>query len=197
MAKRAPRCPPGPAYWLIVKNANGRIEVLTLGRDDTEMLPVFSFEEEAAMFLRLRGVGEEWRVKEGGAGELISVLLGPCAGIKEVTLDPLPEMVAERTVGLVSLLRESFLECSIATRDFSALRAGQWIVATRGEQSRRSEADRAATPEAMMHSKEEGMPGRRRECLYRFVLRTLLISNLGGVILPNTPQGASHNLGKS
>jgi len=39
------------------------IEVLTLVRDGEEMLPAFSHEEEAEMFLRLlRGAGEAWRV---------------------------------------------------------------------------------------------------------------------------------------
>jgi len=31
-------------------------------------------------------------------------------GVKHVALDPLPEMVIERTLGLVSLSRERFLE---------------------------------------------------------------------------------------
>ena len=56
-AERAsPRRTPGPpAYWLIAKSENSRIEVLTLDRDGEEMLPVFSHEEEAEMFLRLLG----------------------------------------------------------------------------------------------------------------------------------------------
>jgi hypothetical protein len=37
------------------------------------------------------------------------VLYGPCAGVRKVALDASPEMVVEGTVGLVSLLRESFL----------------------------------------------------------------------------------------
>jgi len=52
-----------PAYWLIAKSENNPIEVLTLVRDGEEMLPAFSHEEEAEMFLRLlRGAGEAWRV---------------------------------------------------------------------------------------------------------------------------------------
>jgi len=76
-----------------------------------EALPVFSHEEEAEMFLRLGRVGfEGWQARESTAGELISVLYGPCAGVKRVVLDPLPEMIAEWTVGLVSLSRERFVD---------------------------------------------------------------------------------------
>ena len=39
-----------------------------------------------------------------------------CADVKEVALDPLPEMVTERTVGLVSLLRERFIQVITARR---------------------------------------------------------------------------------
>jgi hypothetical protein len=145
---------------LITKDQNGRIEVFTLHRDGEQMLPVFSFEEEAEIFLRLlgRGVGEDWQIKESGAGELVSVLLGPCAGVKAVALDPLPEMLAERTVGLVSLERERFVEGIMARRRRplglceaarGASRDGEW--------SRRSEAGHCP-PEVMMHSKEKGMP---------------------------------------
>jgi hypothetical protein len=100
------------AYWLITKDENGRLEVLVTSFASTEeALPVFSHEEEAELFLRLWEVeGEGWQVRESTVGEIISVLYGPCVGVKRVALDPLPEMVAERTLGLVSLRRERFLE---------------------------------------------------------------------------------------
>jgi hypothetical protein len=93
-------------YWLIT---NGQRAVLTLDYDGEEMLPVFSHREEAEMFLRLGSLGYDWRATESGARELMSSLCGPCAGVREVALDPLPEMVADRSVGLVSLCRERFL----------------------------------------------------------------------------------------
>jgi hypothetical protein len=99
-------------YWLITKNENGRLEALVTSFASTEeALPVFSHEEEAELFLRLWEVeGEGWQVSESTAGEIISVLYGPCVGVKRVALDPLPEMVVERTLGLVSLCRERFFE---------------------------------------------------------------------------------------
>jgi hypothetical protein len=120
------RQPPGPvSYWLIAERQDNRIEVLTLHTDGTqETLPVFSSEEEAKIFLRFGGVTGRWRARESSAGELVSVLYGPCAGVRKVALDPSPEMVNEGTVGLVSLLRESFLGL-IMVRRGRPLRLGE------------------------------------------------------------------------
>ena len=105
------RCrPPGAAYWLITKTANGRVEVLTLDCGTGETLPIFGHPEEAEMFLRLGQAGDEWRVTESRAGGLISVLYGPCGCVKEVALDPLPEMVAHRTIGLVTVSSDRFMD---------------------------------------------------------------------------------------
>src|SRR5215204_1005003 len=101
----------GSVYWLVVKNENGPLEVLTTNLSGgEEALPVFSHEEEAEMFLYLGGLGDGWRARESAAGELTSILCGLCAGVKKVALDPLPKMLNEKTVGLVSLDRERFLD---------------------------------------------------------------------------------------
>ena len=114
--EHTPRQPPDPvSYWLIAETRNDRIEVLTIRTDDEqETLPVFSSEEEAEIFLRFGGVPGGWRARESGARELVSVLFGPCAGVKKVALDPSPEMVVEGTIGLVSLVRESFMSLVMA-----------------------------------------------------------------------------------
>ena len=63
------------------------------------------------MFLGLGHAGfDGWQARETTAGELLSVLYGPCAGVERVALDPLPEMLVERTIGLVSLSRERFVD---------------------------------------------------------------------------------------
>lgn len=91
------------------------MEVFTTGREG-EVLPVFSFKEEAEMFLRL-GLPEKegWLVRESTCGELTSVLYAPCRDIGHVALDPLPETVGEGTVGLVSLGRERFISALLAS----------------------------------------------------------------------------------
>jgi hypothetical protein len=100
---------PGP-FWLIVKYRPGGMEVLraTLA-SGKEALPVFSFEDEARMFLEL-GTPGCWRVKETTADELTSVLFGLCPGVDRVVLDPLPGPFAQALMDLVSMGRETFME---------------------------------------------------------------------------------------
>jgi hypothetical protein len=144
-AERTLRQPPGPvSYWLIAEKQDNRLEVLTIRTDDEqETLPVFSSEEEAKIILQFGGVTGGRRARESSAGELVSVLSGPCAGVKKVALDPSPEMVVEGTVRLVSLLRESFMNLVMVRRS-GRLRLG--------EPERRSSTDHSL--EAMVRSKD-------------------------------------------
>lgn len=103
---RAPRRP----LWLITNHENGRMGVLTLDPgSETEALPVFSFEEEAEMFLRLGTPGPGWRTRKATTGEFVSLLYGLCAGVKRVTLDPLPVVDGKMVFDLVDSGREDFL----------------------------------------------------------------------------------------
>ena len=103
-------------YWLIVRQDVGRTKVLTTGLPSgEEALPVFSFEDEAKMFLEL-GAFDGWRVGETTAGELTSILFGPCAGVSRVALDPLPGPGAAALAGLVSMEREAFVESLLNTQ---------------------------------------------------------------------------------
>jgi hypothetical protein len=102
--------PGNKTRWLIAREGDGRLEPLCVWAGAERVLPVFSFEEEAEMFLLLGGYeGGAWRARESSAGELVSVLCGPCKDVKGVALDPLPEMLKDGTVGLVGVGRESFL----------------------------------------------------------------------------------------
>ena len=87
--------------WLIAEQRCNGLEVFTIGKD---VLPVFSFREEAEMFLGLGHDADGWRVKETACGELISVLYGPCREVEHVALDPVPGLVE-----LVSLDRRAFI----------------------------------------------------------------------------------------
>lgn len=76
-------------------------------------LPVFSFPEEAEMFLKLDGLEEEgWRAVESTDRELVGRLEKyHRAGIELVALDPLPEMmgpVFDTTISLVTLSLRGF-----------------------------------------------------------------------------------------
>ncbi len=84
--------------------------MLTVGLEGgNEALPIFSFEEEARLFLHLRGLRKGWRIRETTDAELISVLLGQHADAEWVALDPIPEIGGEALVGIVSLRRENFV----------------------------------------------------------------------------------------
>ena len=100
--------------WIIISYQNKRMEVLTIDSyAEGDSLAVFSFEEEAEAFLGLLLDGEEnskgWRSEQKKAGELVSVLLGPCAGVERVALDPLPLPVGRVMLTLVSVSRDAFL----------------------------------------------------------------------------------------
>ena len=98
------------AYWLIEKHETSQPEVLTVDLEGgKEALPVFSFEEEARLFLHLKELGKGWRISEATAGEIISVLFGQCANAGWVALDPIPEIDGEALVGILSLRRENFV----------------------------------------------------------------------------------------
>ncbi len=98
----------GSAFWLIFAEEHQLTRPLTVALPGGgEALAVFSSEEEAEMFLWLGIEGDDWRIRETSAGEIISLLYGPCSEAKSVALDPFPEMLAD---GLVYLDRVRFLE---------------------------------------------------------------------------------------
>ena len=109
---------------MIVKDEARRIDVLTSRlASGEEALPVFSFEEEARMFLELRALGGDWRVRVTSPGELISVLFCLCASVKRVALDPLPHPDGAALNHLMSMEREAFMEFLLASKDTAQPRA--------------------------------------------------------------------------
>ncbi len=96
--------------WLIERDGGGPREVLTLGTElDEKTLPVFSFEEEALLFLRLSGLGCGWRVGENKPADLVSLLADPCSDTRRVALDPIPEIGLYGSHDLVCLSRDVFV----------------------------------------------------------------------------------------
>jgi hypothetical protein len=84
---------------------------------------VFSFEEEAEMFLDLRLAASEdgWKVRRTSVGELVSILYGPCSGTKKILLDPLPEIGGEALADLLSMPRNDFLRFLLGEEEPSNL----------------------------------------------------------------------------
>jgi hypothetical protein len=64
----------GRWYWLITKHATSKMDVLTVRVDSSgEALAIFSFEEEARMFLdlRLAALREGWCARQTSVGEVV------------------------------------------------------------------------------------------------------------------------------
>ena len=111
----------GAVYWLICDGTGPPgalvLDLAGLGRT----LPVFSFPEEAEMFLTLDGLGEEWEVREGVAGDFLPHFFGPRAGVGSVVLDPLPGAMGDGAEGSVGIGRERFVDRFLGVSDPSAL----------------------------------------------------------------------------
>jgi hypothetical protein len=108
--KEPERTRPG-AFWLIVQDDGDRPKVFELGAGRGEKsLPIFSFEEEALLFLRLGGLEGLWRASETDAAELASALTRTCSGVQHVVLDPFPEIGFEALFESVNLRWERFID---------------------------------------------------------------------------------------
>ena len=82
-----------PLRYLIVSQKDDRLTPLTLGdASGGRSVPVFGTGRAAREYLRLGGlVG--WRVRESTVGELVSLLLGPLAGVERVLVSPPPDVL--------------------------------------------------------------------------------------------------------
>jgi hypothetical protein len=93
----------GAVYWLICDGTGPPgalvLELAGLGRT----LPVFSFPEEAEMFLRLDGLDGDWEVREGVADDFFPHFFGRRERVESVVLDPLPGTMGDGAEGPVGI----------------------------------------------------------------------------------------------
>ena len=101
--------PESKAFWVISKVESRRLKILTADLTGGRLaLPLFSFAQKAEAYL-----GPErgsWRIRETAAGELVSVLFGPCAGVGWVLLDPPPRLDVRLLPDLGGVESEAFVE---------------------------------------------------------------------------------------
>lgn len=98
-------------YWLLVRDEFNGPEILSTGLSyGRQALAVFSFEEEAEMFLRLRGRVDGWQARGTTAGEMLSLFHTVLKETTCVTLDPVPENSFLNASGILSITREHFIE---------------------------------------------------------------------------------------
>ena len=114
------RSPARRPFWIITRYRHNRLETLTIDPETNGgSLPVFGFEEEAEAFVHffVDAVEERgWRERETTVGELVSILMGPCARVREVTLDPLLAALAREKLPLASVNRERFVRYLLGER---------------------------------------------------------------------------------
>ena len=145
-AGHEPRLPRGRVFWVVFAGEEMLSRSLTLcSGQGGEVLAVFSHKEEADMLVRsCEAVGEDWRARKTPAWEVVSLLYGPRCGATSVALDPLPGMLTDGSLGLVTLERRRFVEritgCGMGPAPATA--AGRGLTGRRG---RCSCAPRAAT----------------------------------------------------
>ena len=82
---------------------------MTIDAGSETVLPVFSFHGEGESFLGLAATETDWWPRETTTGELVSLLLGLCARVDKVALDPLPGCGERETIGLVSTDQRHFV----------------------------------------------------------------------------------------
>ncbi len=97
------------SFWLIATRMHGRMEVLTINASGETVRPVFSFQEEGEFLLGVEATEADWSPRETTTGELVSLLLGLCARVDKVALDPLPGCGKREIIELVSTDRRHFV----------------------------------------------------------------------------------------
>ena len=103
------------SFWLLSKVEGGRLRVLTVDLGGgLRGLPVFSSAEETRTYLDSGPGRDGWRVRETARGEIASVLLGPCAGVGRVLLDPTPDLTGPELSELVGVGTGTFLDAEVS-----------------------------------------------------------------------------------
>jgi hypothetical protein len=98
--------------WLITKRITSKTDIFTTHLcGDSKAFVVFSFQEEAEMFLdlQLSASKDGWKVRQTSVEELVSIIYGSCSDTKKVVLDPVPEIRGEALADPLSMPRDDFL----------------------------------------------------------------------------------------
>ena len=113
--------------WLIVggeaKGSMAKPLAVGLPGDKEGALAIFSFEEEAQMYLQVEAPEGSWRVEEVEAEELASMLLwGSCSQFRLLALDPMPpQSVIREANHLICASRQCFLDLLIGKSEHAAI----------------------------------------------------------------------------
>jgi hypothetical protein len=109
-----PERSPGPLHHVVTRDGDKGLEILLVPLEGKgQVLPAFSAGWAARGYLFAEAPGGGWYVRACTAGELVSLLVGPCAGVEWVALDPRP---GPRYGGEVAnvMPRENFVDYLLA-----------------------------------------------------------------------------------
>jgi hypothetical protein len=99
------------AFWMVLEGSARRLPLTVFLSDGTtEAMALFSGEEEARMFCHFCKEGASANIRQTTTGEVISLLYCPWCAAKHVALDPFPEILGNRLMGLLTLSREEFAQ---------------------------------------------------------------------------------------
>ena len=96
------------AFWVVLEGGAWTLPFMVALPDGREAIALFSGEEEARMFRHFSKEGANSSILETSAGEVLSLLYGPCSVAGQVALDPFPEVLGARFLELLTLSRERF-----------------------------------------------------------------------------------------
>ncbi len=101
---------PAPLHYVVIKDGDEGLEVLRVSlQGNGEVLPVFSAGWAARGYLFAEAPGGGWYVKTCTPDELVFLLVGSCAGVEWVALDPRPGQRREGEAATV-MPRENFVD---------------------------------------------------------------------------------------
>ncbi|MBA2693517.1 MAG: hypothetical protein H0U65_13670 [Rubrobacter sp.] len=84
------------------------------------------------LFLAFGASGEGWEVRRSGAGEVLSLLHGPCSSVHGVALDPAPEIFGDPLLKLMTVAKEDFEDSILAAMSPSRRRRMKAVAPIRG-----------------------------------------------------------------
>ena len=101
---------PAPLHYVVAKDGDKGLEVLRVPlQGDSDALPVFSAGWAARGYLFAEAPGGGWYVKTCTPDGLVLLLVGSCAGVEWVALDPRPGQRREGEAATV-MPRENFVD---------------------------------------------------------------------------------------
>jgi len=107
--------------WLIANLKDGKMDALTLDGGGDRVLPVFSFRDEAEMYVRLQLGTPGWEPRGFSADEIASMLYRSLSDVARVALDPLPEVCDKTLLDLLCVRRDAFVRSILGGEgDFAA-----------------------------------------------------------------------------